>query len=57
MPCGYTFPLSPACHSLRDNGLGDDAEQALRTAAGSGLGLDLKQTHAYSDDSYSDDSF
>ena len=38
-PC--TLTLAPARRSLRDNDLGDDAEQALRAAARSGLKLDL----------------
>ena len=41
MPCGCTLPLTPARHSLFDNGIGDDAKQALRAAAGSGLELGL----------------
>ena len=41
MPCGCTLPLNPACRRLDDNGLGDDAKQALRAAARSGLKLIL----------------
>ena len=40
-PCGCTLPLNPACRRLDDNGLGDDAKQALRAAARSGLKLIL----------------
>ena len=41
MPCGCTLPLAPARRRLGLNDLGDDAEQALRAAAGSGLELEL----------------
>ena len=41
IPCGCTFPRTQARRRLRTNGLGDDAEQALRAAAGSGLELHL----------------
>ena len=40
--CACTLPLAPARRSLYDNDLGDDAEQALEAAAGSGLKLVLK---------------
>ena len=36
-----TLPLVPARYRLEGNDLGDDAEQALRAAARSGLNLDL----------------
>ena len=41
MPCSCTLPLTPARRSLVANDLGDDAEQALRAAARSGLKLIL----------------
>ena len=34
-----TLPLAPARRSLEGNGLGDDAEQALKASARSGLRL------------------
>ena len=36
-----TLPLAPARRRLYGNDLGDDAEQALKAAARSGLELDL----------------
>ena len=33
-PC---HPLRPPCHSLQDNNLDDEAKQALKEAAGSGV--------------------
>ena len=41
MPCSCTLPLTPARRRLMGNYLGDDAEQALRAAARSGLELVL----------------
>ena len=41
MPCGCTLPLAPARRRLHYNDLGEDAKQALRAAAGSGLELEL----------------
>ena len=41
MPCGCILSLTPARRRLRWNNLGDDAKQALRAAARSGLELDL----------------
>ena len=41
MPCDCILPLTPARRSLRKTDIGDDAEQALRAAAGSGLKLVL----------------
>ena len=34
-------PLAPPCRSLQNNRLNDDAKQALRAAAGSGVELIL----------------
>ena len=36
-----TLPLAPARRRLGHNDLGDDAKQALKAAAGSGLELEL----------------
>ena len=41
MPFGCTLPLTPARRRLTGNDLGDEAEQALRAAARSGLELEL----------------
>jgi len=36
-----TLPLAPARRRLHDNNFGDDAKQALKAAAGSGLEMYL----------------
>ena len=41
MPCDCIRSLTSACRRLMGNDLSDDAEQALRAAARSGLELDL----------------